>query len=128
MALRIDAKDGLYSAADDPQAKEHKLFEKRIPDFLEDRLCNRDLEQFLDHLADCPQCRDELSIQYLVYEGVPRLETGETFNLQEELGGYVNLERKRLHGRKRLSLLALLFELVTVLAAAAVAILFFLFL
>ena len=128
MALRIDAKDGLYSAADDPQAKEHKLFEKRIPAFLEDRLCNRDLEQFLDHLADCPQCRDELSIQYLVYEGVPRLETGETFNLQEELKSYVNLEKKRLHGRKRLSLLAMLFELVTVLAAAAVAILFFLFL
>lgn len=128
MPGRIDAKDNLYSAQYKEQVGEHKLFEKEIPEFLEDRLNNHELERFLDHLDDCSQCQDELSIQYLVYEGVPRLETGETFNLQEELTGYVKLEKRRLQGRKRLTLIALLLELVTAIATAAMMILFSIFL
>ncbi len=97
----------------------HKQFENEIPEFLEDRLTNRALERFLQHMDSCDACRDELSTQYLVDRGLPRLETGETFNLGKELGSYVALERKRLRKRVQLGKTAYLLEIVTLLAALA---------
>lgn len=62
-----------------------KETEKMIPVFLQDDLDNRELEQFINHIKDCPECIEELSIQFLVSEGLERLEAGNNFNLQHAL-------------------------------------------
>ena len=59
--------------------------EKKIPYFLSDELDGGRLEEFIGHVESCPECREELSIQFLVAEGLDRLERGSNFNLQEEL-------------------------------------------
>lgn len=67
-----------------------KETEKKIPSFLCDELDGSRLEEFIDHVESCPECKEELSIQFLVTEGLERLEKGNNFNLQEEL--YMKLE------------------------------------
>lgn len=62
-----------------------KETEKMIPVFLQDDLDNRALEQFIEHIKSCPECTEELSIQFLVSEGLERLEAGNNFNLKNAL-------------------------------------------
>ena len=59
--------------------------EKKIPYFLQDELDGSRLKEFVEHINACSECREELSIQFLVSEGLERLEEGNNFNLQEEL-------------------------------------------
>lgn len=100
-------------------ALEHKSIEEEIPEFLEDRLNNERLDRFLTHLRECTSCRDELSIQYLVREGLPRIESGENFSLNEDLEAYVDLENRRLNRRLRLSFCAFALETITLLSISA---------
>ena len=62
-----------------------KEAEKLIPLFLDDDLENEDLREFMEHIEKCEECKEELTIQFLVLEGVARLETGNVFDLQKEL-------------------------------------------
>ena len=62
-----------------------KEAEKLIPLFLDDELEDEDLREFMDHVEKCEECKEELTIQFLVLEGVARLETGNVFDLQKEL-------------------------------------------
>ncbi len=64
---------------------ECKEAEKKIPLFLNEELDERELAEFVEHVKDCPDCMEELSIQFLVTEGMEQLEKGNNFNLQEEL-------------------------------------------
>lgn len=63
-----------------------KEIEKMIPSFLEDDLDTDDLREFMEHVEHCNDCMEELSIQFLVTEGLARLESGSVFDLQNELG------------------------------------------
>ena len=62
-----------------------KEVEKTIPLFLEDDLDTDDLREFLEHIEECDECMEELSIQFLVLEGLSRLEAGNVFDLKNEL-------------------------------------------
>lgn len=62
-----------------------KEAEKMIPYFLKDDLDTDDLREFMEHMDKCEECREELSIQFLVLEGMARLESGNVFDLQNEL-------------------------------------------
>ena len=62
-----------------------KEVEKTIPLFLEDDLDTDDLREFLEHIEQCKECEEELSIQFLVLEGLSRLEAGNVFDLKNEL-------------------------------------------
>ena len=62
-----------------------KEAEKLIPYFLKDDLDADDLREFMEHMDKCEECREELSIQFLVLEGMARLESGNVFDLQNEL-------------------------------------------
>lgn len=95
-------------------------FDKMIPDFLEDRLDNQKLDEFLTHMDHCDECREELSIQFLVSAGMPKLETGETFHLQKELTAAVTQARTRLHRRVMLEFYAYGLEILSLAAAAGV--------
>ena len=59
--------------------------EKMIPAFLQDELYGKELEYFIEHIEGCPECKEELSIQFLVSEGLERVEAGNNFNLQKAL-------------------------------------------
>ncbi|MCI2049680.1 MAG: zf-HC2 domain-containing protein [Lachnospiraceae bacterium] len=105
-----------------------KQFEKMIPDFLADRLDGAQTDEFLKHFNTCVECHEELSIQYLVYAGLPKLETGETFNLGKDLQNEINCSIRRKRRRRHLSLAAAFLEICALGCAAAVAAsIFFLF-
>lgn len=62
-----------------------KEFEKNIPDFISGKLDFLTLKEFGEHMEKCPGCKEELVIQFLVTEGMQRLEDGDAFDLQKEL-------------------------------------------
>lgn len=47
-----------------------KQVTKYIPAFIDEDMAVWDLEQFLLHIEHCPECREELTIQILVAEGL----------------------------------------------------------
>ena len=51
-----------------------KEVEKKIFSFLQDDLDGRNLAEFVEHIDECPECMEELSIQFLVAEGMDQLE------------------------------------------------------
>lgn len=71
-----------------------KEFEKMIPDFLNRRLDFLTLKKFSEHMNSCEACYEELTIQFLVTEGMQRLEEGDAFDMQAELNGRLE-EAKR---------------------------------
>ena len=73
-----------------------KEVEKTIPLFLEDDLDTDDLREFLEHIEQCKECEEELSIQFLVAEGMQRLEDGNAFDLQSELGQRLEETRRKI--------------------------------
>ena len=61
-----------------------KEAEKAIAGFVENKLKDDTMEAFIAHTRTCPDCMEELSIQYLVAVGMSRLEEGGTFDLGGE--------------------------------------------
>lgn len=100
-----------------------KEADKAISLFLDDDLDNQDLSEFLNHIDTCPDCKEELTIQFLVKTGMQRLEDGDTFNLKYELDNLLKDAYRRLKGRRRLFGLSLLLELLVLALAAATVIL-----
>ncbi len=62
-----------------------KEFEKLIPEFIDREMDFSTLNKFNDHMKSCENCKEELVIQFLVTEGIHRLEDGDSFDLQKEL-------------------------------------------
>ena len=85
--------------------------EKLIPQFLDDDLDNQDLSDFLDHIDSGPECKEELTIQFLVRVGMQRLEDGNTFNLVQELERELTEAKKKMHRRKTLVLISYVLEI-----------------
>ncbi len=96
-----------------------KEAEKTIPSFLNDELDGDDLADFLEHIEECPECKEELSIQFLVSEGLEQLEQGNNFNLQEALVETLDSADDRI--RINRALRHILFWLELAVAAAIVA-------
>lgn len=86
-----------------------KETERNIPYFLHDELDGRKLAEFVEHIENCPECKEELTIQFLVTEGMGKLEEGDDFNLQKAL--FVKMEnawqRVRINRTLRYTLLCL---------------------
>ena len=89
-----------------------KEADKLIPLFLEDDLDNRELSEFLSHVESCADCKEELTIQFLVRVGMKRLEDGNTFNLRNELDALLVDANKRLTARKYLVISSYLLQAV----------------
>ena len=105
-----------------------KEIEKIIPSFLNDDLDTDDLREFMDHIVNCEECMEELSIQFLVLEGMARLESGNVFDLQNELKHRMEEAQHILMLREGLQWILYAMEgLVLVEAITLVALLFVLF-
>ncbi len=85
--------------------------EKLIPDFINQKMNYQTLKRFCDHILNCPDCREELTIQFLVTEGMTRLEEGDAFDLNRELSRRMAEARKRLYRTERLIRAGSVFEL-----------------
>lgn len=64
--------------------------EKRIPLFLENKLEERDIREFVEHMETCEECKEELTIHFLASEGVAMIEEGASFDLEKELDARLN--------------------------------------
>ena len=95
-----------------------KEFNKLIPSFIEDTLEGKEAVRFLDHMNECEECREEVHIQYLVREGLARLEDGSNFNLSGELNNKVDEYRRDLKHRKQALIVLYIFEGIAVIGAA----------
>lgn len=93
-----------------------KEAEKMIPLFLEDELETEELREFMEHIDKCDECKEELSIQFLVSEGIARLETGNVFDLQNELKGRMEDAGHALHFRENLRWILVALQGLVVLA------------
>jgi len=80
----------------------HSEVEKAIPSFLDDKLDAIELDDFLEHIDECDNCKEELTIQFIVRTGVSRLEKGDAFNLQGELDAKLRIAHEKLLVLKRL--------------------------
>lgn len=94
-----------------------KEAEKLIPVFLEDDLDTDDLREFMEHIDECGECKEELSIQFLVKEGLSRLEAGSVFDLKNELEYRIGQEEHALKMRESLTWLSYLLDGLVVIAA-----------
>ena len=101
-----------------------KEVQKNIAAFMDEELDGRSAERFLNHIEQCPECREELSIQYLVKEGMVRLEEGGSFDLGKDLknliaGSYKKIKSQRIanaciYSMEFFAILAVIFILVLV--------------
>ena len=97
-----------------------KEAEKMIPVFLVKQLNNRELDQFLLHVEDCPECMEELTIQYLVMIGTSLIEEGKSFNLRKALNELLLEAWKAVQKWKILVLASYIAELITLIIMAII--------
>lgn len=76
--------------------------DKSIPRFFDGELEGRELTEFLKHIKNCNDCKEELSIYFLASEGIARLEEGSSFDLDKELES--RLDEQEYHIKMRHSL------------------------
>lgn len=63
---------------------------KRIKEFLNDSMSSKTCIEFIEHVKSCDDCMEELSIEYLVNEGLKRLDNATSFDLESELQNKIN--------------------------------------
>lgn len=74
-----------------------------IVGFIEQRLTDQQLEAFIDHIAGCQDCYDELEVYYMITTGLMQLDedhTG-TLDLKKNLRNFIAEQRQALYDRKR---------------------------
>ena len=82
-----------------------KNFERQIPAYFEDKLDGKELEVFIHHIMQCENCMEELTIQYLIAEGMQRIEDGSNIDIQKEISQKIVMTLKRVKIRKRLQII-----------------------
>ncbi len=99
---------------------ECKEFEKQIPDFIAKKLDYVALKAFAEHVENCPKCEEELTIRFLIEEGLVRLEEGSAFDLKYELWTRKNEAEKKIRRNDRVIAIGTVFEYIAMAAVAAV--------
>lgn len=99
-----------------------KEFEQLIPAFINQELNYKTLMRFNDHIDSCSECREELTIQILVTEGMARLEEGNSFDLQMELDKRLVEARKKVRFHKSFLYVGIVLEILAMLAIAGIVI------
>ena len=90
-----------------------KEFERLISDFIADKLDFYSLKEFCSHMEFCENCKEELNIQFLVREGMQRLEDGRAFDLQGELNHRLEEARRRVRIHDTFMRIGLMMEVVS---------------
>ena len=69
---------------DDMDTTACRVYRKNYGMFLNGKLEGKECRQLLRHIEECAECREELRIQYLLQEGMFRLEHGGTFDINSD--------------------------------------------
>jgi len=96
-----------------------KEFERLIPSFIEQKQDFQTIKKFLVHMDECPDCKEELVIQFLVTEGMQRLEEGDAFDLQNELEQQIIEAKKKLRFHNAFLRIGVVVEIIAMLLIAA---------
>lgn len=99
-----------------------KEFERLIPDFITQKMDFITLKQFNEHMEHCPGCKEELVIQFLVTEGMQRLEEGDAFDMQKELELRLNEAKRRMKFHSSFLRAGMFLEVAAVFMIAGIAI------
>lgn len=102
-----------------------KEIEMKIPDFVNRKLEYKDLIRFLEHIETCENCKEELTIQFLITEGMARLEDGSAFDLQKELNLRMEECRRKIRRYRYMQCISITMEIVAVLAIGVIVYLIF---
>lgn len=103
-----------------------KEVQRNITSFLEGGIQGKSAERFLNHISQCPECKEELSIQYLVREGTARLEEGGSFDLSKDLDILMKQSYKSIKNRRLASIAIYSMEFLAILAVIFILVLVFL--
>jgi len=95
-----------------------KEFERLIPLFIERKLDFQTSRKFLKHMDECPNCKEELVIQFLVTEGMQRLEEGDAFDLQNELEQQLVEVKRKIRFHEGFLRLGVFLEIIVVILIA----------
>ena len=90
-----------------------KETERMIPAFLSRELAYKSLKQFLEHVENCPDCMEELTIQYLVMTGAILLEEGKSFDLPKEIKALILEAKEAVYKRKIHTIFSYILEILT---------------
>ena len=91
-----------------------KEFEKLIPDFVAKRLDYMTLKDFYAHIESCADCKEELTINFLVTDGIKKLENGDAYDLHKEWGNKVEETRRKIVRNDRVIRFGFLLEILAV--------------
>lgn len=74
-----------------------------ITGFIEKRLTDQQLEDFIDHIGSCQDCYDELEVYYMITTGLMQLDENHTgtLDLKKNLQDFIKEQRRGLYTRKR---------------------------
>ena len=98
---------------------ECKEAEKQIPDFIGKNMDYLALKDFAEHVENCPKCKEELTIQFLIDEGLVRLEEGSAFDLNRELRIRIMEAKRKIHRHDRAISFGVVLEYAVMLGVAA---------
>jgi len=96
-----------------------KEFEKIIPDYMQKKLDFMMEKKFVEHLHACPSCKEELNIQFLVEEGLIRLEDGSAFDLQKEMKELLKESDKKVKVHEKAIRIGKIVEIIVMVAVLA---------
>lgn len=97
-----------------------KEFELMIPDFIQRKLDFSAIKRFSEHMNSCESCKEELTIQFLVTEGIQRLEDGNAFDLQSELEQRMEEARRKIRFHSGAIHVGIIMEIIAVCGIAGV--------
>ncbi len=95
-----------------------KDYEKMINDYIGDLLNEDEVLDFLSHIENCPSCKEELTIQFMVSQGLNKLEENGTFDLNKELSEKINSSLKAIRVRNLVIFLSIAGFLSVIVAIA----------
>ena len=84
--------------------------QKEIQSFLNWELNDEDAEEFIAHVYECPICKEELAIQYLIAEGMKHLEDGSAFDLNHELADRLDSSMVNIHKKQKFNFWMLIMQ------------------
>lgn len=96
-----------------------KDFEQMVPLYFHNELRGKELKAFIKHLVSCDICKEELTIQYLITEGMHRLEDGNTLDVEKELTEKLAQSMHYLKMKRRLHIICAVFTTAGVLGLLA---------
>ena len=100
-------------------------FNKDIDAFINERLDDEELNDFLNHLKTCAGCAEELEVNYIVKEGMVRLDDKKSgLNLASAHRHNLKNNQEYIASRKRLIILSDIFRTLSFWVVFAAAIVF----